>query len=438
MESGREHVEWTTYSAWLRADTWRQLAFRHKALASVALLGGGTALGQGLTVIVTPIITRLYNPSDLGLAGILIAFVGFASVGVGLCYELAIVSARNQREADSILMAALLFCIPTSIVAGVLMLVMIRRNILSFEMLPTWSVPLAVLGLIFIGVFTSLRYWFIRKADFSSVGSALIAQGAGRATVSVALGFGHAGWVGLLLAELSGRALGIGRMMREVGPHLVKILVPLDLGFYGHTLRRNWKFPVIVLPSSLIDSMSTALPVTVISWLFGAAAAGEFVLVNRVARLPAGLIAASVADVFHSHISRVFMGDPAQVRPTLWRAAKKLGLISGAIYLPLAVLGPFAFGVIFGRSWSNAGIIMTILSPAMFVSTIVSPLSRALLVGDFFQWKFLSDAVRLTIPMAGLLGMHHLGYDLLPGLFAFSALDTLTSLFYFGVIWKCS
>src|SRR5450631_490306 len=99
--------------------------------ASVFKLGGGTALGQGLVVIATPVLTRLYGPEEMGVLGIFMAFVGFMSVGVGLRYEMAIVSAHADVEADHLLAASLLAAIPVSVISGIIMAVLIKYNFLS-------------------------------------------------------------------------------------------------------------------------------------------------------------------------------------------------------------------------------------------------------------------------------------------------------------------
>src|ERR1700689_4427028 len=65
----------------------------------VAVLGGGTALAQGFTLLFAPILTRLYTPDDVGRMGLYLAFAGFAGVAASLRYEVAIVSAVDDREA---------------------------------------------------------------------------------------------------------------------------------------------------------------------------------------------------------------------------------------------------------------------------------------------------------------------------------------------------
>jgi hypothetical protein len=46
---------------------------------SIVLLGGGTAIGQGLSVLATPLLTRLFTPSDFGVMGAFVSIVPYQS-----------------------------------------------------------------------------------------------------------------------------------------------------------------------------------------------------------------------------------------------------------------------------------------------------------------------------------------------------------------------
>lgn len=405
---------------------------------NVLKLAGGTALGQGFVVVSTPVITRLYTPEEMGVLGIFMAFVGFLSVGVGLRYEMAIVSAKNGREANHLLVASLFFALPTSIAAGFAMSIMIRYDLLSYGTLPMWSAIAAVIALLVTGVFTALRYWYVRQADFSGVSKALVSQGFGRAVTPIALAWGQVGWIGLLVGEIAGRALGIVRLLRGAAPAIVKAMKPFDKAYYRSILKDNWKFPAVVLPSSLIDSLAAMLPLPVLAFFFGPAAAGQFLLVQRLSQLPAGLVSASVGDVFHSHISDAHRSDPCRMRPILWTVTKKLGTISTLIYLPLALVAPFIFGSIFGQEWAETGLLVSILAPVSLLGMVVSPVSRLLFVVNRSELKLIIDGVRLFVPIFGLWAMHDMGYNFWYSVAAFSFLNSLNYILYFGLIWYAS
>ena len=403
---------------------------------NVLKLGGGTALGQLLVVMATPVITRLYSPADMGLLGIFMALVGFAGVGVALRYEMPMVSVRDDREAECLLTSSLLLTVPMSLIAGLVLYTMIRNDLLSYGLLPGWSAAAAVFLLVLTGVFTSLRYWLVRQGKYEIVGRALVFQGFGRASVPVILGLAQIGWIGLLFGEITSRVLGIGRMLRVAWPAIRSSVRPFSSGYFNSILLRNWKSPAVLLPSSLIDALAAMIPLPIISYLFGTEAAGQFFLVQRLCGLPAGLIATSVADVFHPTIANAHWNDPGQVRAILRRVTRKLTFASVAIYIPIALFSPFVFGFVFGKEWHETGICMAIISPLSMVSLVVSPVSRLLLVVDKIELKFIFDTVNLLVPNSGIFIMNYFGYGFLSSLGVYIAFSIVANIIYYGLIWR--
>lgn len=43
---------------------------------NVAVLAGGTAVGQAIVVLASPILTRLYTPEDFGVLAVYTSFLG--------------------------------------------------------------------------------------------------------------------------------------------------------------------------------------------------------------------------------------------------------------------------------------------------------------------------------------------------------------------------
>ncbi len=421
-----------------RVSRLRSFLSGNRFAGNVLKLAGGTALGQGLVVISTPVITRLYPPEQMGILGIFMAFVGFLTVGMGLRYEMAIVSARDDREANHLLVACLFFSLPASLLAGFILWFMIRYDLLSYGELPGWSAMAAVLALLVTGVFTALRYWHVRQAGFAEVSRALVSQGFGRSVVPIAMAWGQFGWIGLLVGEVAGRTLGVVRLLRGAVPLIGEALRPFDKAYYRSVLRANWKYPAVVLPSSLLDSLAAMLPLPLLAFFFGPAAAGQFLLVQRLSQLPAGLVSASVGDVFHSHLSDAYRREPGHVRAILWQVTKKLGAVSALTYLPLALVAPFIFGSLFGQKWAETGLLVAILAPVSLVGMVVSPVSRVLFVVNRSELKLIIDFVRLFVPALGLWGMHAMEYDFWHSVAVFSLLSTLNYLLYFGLIWYAS
>src|SRR6185437_14546898 len=101
-------------------------------LRNFSILSGGSAVAQGFSVAVAPLITRLYLPDTLGQLGLFTAFINVAVLVASLRYELAIVSARNDREAAQLTLSCLLFGLPISTAAALTFYLLVRNGILGY------------------------------------------------------------------------------------------------------------------------------------------------------------------------------------------------------------------------------------------------------------------------------------------------------------------
>jgi O-antigen/teichoic acid export membrane protein len=385
-----------------------------------------------IVVAVTPLLTRLYTPDDMGVFGVFASFVAVASVAVCWRLDLGVATAASRNEAAGLAVLCLLVALPTSLILGAGLAGLIEARWLSFDLLSMWSVPLAAVALTATGVFSALRYWHVGQFEFNTVGSALVRQGAGRAGASVAFGLLGTGWAGLLLGDLAGRLVGIRRLWVDAYPALrAEIQSFGGAGLLGR-LRQARRYPLIVLPSSLLDAAAAALPIPVIATLFGPAAAGQFALVWRVGSIPSGLVASAVADVFHAHAAAAQREEPARVRSLMWGTCKRLALVATLVFVPLCGLAPLVFGWVFGERWETAGWLLLLLLPMWWSATVISPLSRVLIVSGRLVLKLVFDISYLVLPIGTLLAFR--GQSLEVAVFAYGIAATVAYAIYAAVL----
>ena len=389
----------------------------------VARLSTGTAIGQALVVASTPLLTRIYPPDAFGQFGLFFSFASVATVFVGLRYDLAIASATGDVESDELLAAALLASVPTSLLAATCLWLMIAGDVLGLAALPVISVPVIAGLLLATGAVMALRYWNVRAFRFRVVAAASALQGFGRAIVPLALAAAGPGWWGLLAGDAAGRLLGAAGLARGAAPRLRGI----SAAAVAAAARRYWRYPAVIMPSSVFDAIAVALPLPLVSMLFGVGAAGQFVLVQRVAAVPASLVAASFADVIHAEGSRLRETGQSSLQILALKSARRLALLGAAIYVPVLILAPSVFPLLFGREWREAGVLAAILTPFLWLTLIVSPLSRLILVTGRTGLKFLADFVCLVLPAGALLVGRDLGFAW--AVATFSAASTLAYFF---------
>jgi lipopolysaccharide exporter len=395
----------------------------------VAVLVGGTALGQGLIVLASPILSRLYVPSDMGLMGLYVAFSGFASVAVSLRYETAIVSCKDSKEAAHLVLVCAILAIPMSFgLSGVLYFVIVF-SVLGFGVLSPYAAALAFPSSLFIATFLILRYWFIRDESFVTISRVLVSQNGARAAAQIGLGLTKLGWIGLLLGDLVGRGLGINLMLRSSWRAITQELFPLQFPPLLYVLKRYRKFPIYSLPSSLVDALALNLPIPLIAQLYGPQEAGYFTLVQRVLMVPLVLVGSSVADTFHARISSYSRETPRQVVPFFLRTAGVLLAFGVGPGVLLMMFGQAVFSWVFGEEWATAGLLVTAMVPLALAQLVVSPLSRVVFVFQGQELKLVYDVFSLL----ATLGIFIMAYSSELPLLHTIGLLSLTQTFVNGI-----
>ncbi len=370
-------------------------------LRSVLLLASGTALGQAIAILCTPIWTRFYSPDQTGVFAVFMACITFATAAVTLRYEIAIPNSANDSDADALLLLSMAVSLPCSILLSAFVFFMIKHDVISLGQLPRWSAIALMPALFVTGLFCSLRYWYVRKKDFHTISKVLVIQGSVRGFVPILIGFFQTTWIGLMAGEVAARLAGVYKMFTRALPALRALLARDGWGAVLKTGKQNWGFPGFVLPSALLDLLALTLPVPLIAHYYGASAAGVFFVAQRLTTLPVSFIGASVADVFHATIAEAFRERPGEVKRLLQEAMAHLARLGLITLIPLGVIAPFVCGKIFGSQYDQAGPIVALLVPWSFAQLISSPLSRLLVVANRTSLLLIFDVLALGAVLIG-------------------------------------
>lgn len=373
-----------------------------RLLRDVLLVARGTVIGQAPFVLATPLITRLFPATELGIYGVALAFVGIAAPVAGLRFELAAISAREPQDARILLVLSALMVVPVTGLAVALLSVLKVLDIGSYGAL-SWSL-VAVTGctIAAAGAYSTLRCWLARLGRFRRIANSLTLQGCLRAAIPVLLAPVTATAALLLAAELAARFSSIWLMVRPGGLVTAAPRVSVSWAAVQNCLRSYWKYPLLLAPSALIDAAATMLPVPILATCYGLGPAGKFALVQRLVVLPAALIVGSVGDAFHAHAAVVVGERPAAVNGFVASTARRLLLLALLVYVPVALIAPLIAGWVFGAQWADAGPMIAVLTPLCIAQTTVSPISRGLLLSGREERKLFADVACLALPIAAL------------------------------------
>lgn len=375
-------------------------------LRSVGVLSSGSAFGHLFTLAAAPFLTRIYSPRDFGALGLFTDFLSVVGVAVSLQYEISIVAGRDETEAAYLTFGSVLFAFPVSILAGVALWLLIYFSVLGFGVLPRYTPLLMTLTMMFVGLFTALRYWSVREQQFGPIAEGLVVQSGGRAVLQTVLGLTGFHASGMLLGEAAGRCLGMSKMLRSSWPKLLHHARTFTRQRLVQTLWFHRKFPMYSMPSSFLNALCLGLSLPLLIRQYGVSNGGYYSLVWKAITVPSVLITAAVADTFHSHLAVCARETPSEITKLFRKTSAALfgvGLVPAAI---LWFFGPALFAFVFGEKWKLSGTMAAMVAPWYLAQFVVSPLSRVVVVLSGQELKLLWDLLCL----AALLSVFYLAH----------------------------
>ncbi|MFS0674968.1 lipopolysaccharide biosynthesis protein [Ornithinibacillus sp. 179-J 7C1 HS] len=324
---------------------------------NVMIMATGTAAAQAVSLVLSPIITRLYGPEAYGLMGVFMAIVAIVGPIAALTYPIAIVLPKEDKDAKGIAKLSLVISTCFAILACLLLLIFKDPIVKLFNMEPVAPFVLLIpVVILFAGIFQVTEQWLIRTKQFRvsarvAFVQALLLQG-GKAGI----GFFHPVASVLIVLTAIGEGVRAGLMMLFARKSLNFSTADLkDKSVDMKTLAKSHRdFPMYRAPQVLLNAVSQNIPVLMLTTFFGPAAAGFYAIGRTVLSMPTQLIGKSVGDVFYPRIS-----EASNNQENLTRLIRKATFSLGAIgFVPFALVvafGPWLFSFVFGAEWHVAG-----------------------------------------------------------------------------------
>ncbi len=379
---------------------------RGRFARSVITLAGGTALGQAIAVLGSPVLTRLYTPDDFGILAIYSSALGIVSVIASLRYELAIPLPDDDKDATALLALSLGIVAVISLLTGFgvwLLGEQITRWANASALHPyLWLLPLGV-GI--VGTYQVFNYWAVRKHAFGQIATTRLHQSIGTLVTQIGLGLLKIEALGLLGGKVIGQGIGI-MILASLAKRTVNSISFADI---GRVARRYYRFPLLSSFSGLLNSMGLRLPVLLLATFYGPQVAGWFALGQKVVGLPMGLLGQAVAQVYLAIVSRLLQENNTGIEFVFLKAARRL-LFWGSIPIVMLILtGPWLFSFVFGAEWREAGSYVQLLAIMFLFQFVIVPLSQTMNVLEKQDLQFIWDCGRLVLVVGTIWGIWQLG-----------------------------
>jgi O-antigen/teichoic acid export membrane protein len=360
---------------------------RNPFLKNILILTSGTVLAQTVSVLIAPLLTRLYTPEQFGVFGIYFTIITIIGSIINGRYHLAIIIPKKDLDAFNLMIGSFLFSFIATIVFTLFILIIDNSEISILDSSKFsfygYFLPFSVF---LIGIYESLNYWILRNKKYQKASVSKVSQKIGEATLGLSLGLAGLG-KGLILADIFGR------------------LTMSCVAFFQSSLKfKNIKFKKIIFQlnkyrsfplnnsfPTVLNVSSSHMPLLIISSIYTDAITGFFNLSRQVLSMPLSMISVSLSQVLLNEISEKIKSN-LTIIGIFKKICYRLSLLALIMAIFISIFGPFLFKYIFGEAWLTAGYFSAILAIGFAIKFVVSPFSVLLYplnkIKEIGYWQF--------------------------------------------------
>lgn len=364
---------------------------------NVMMVTGGSVFAQALSVLMSPIVTRIYAPKDYGIMTLYISFLGMVNLLGSLTYDDAIPIADDDENAFNVLVLCFMILF---FITLVMFLLLFNSNYL-FVLFNTKELIeykyLIPIGFFLTGIYMILSKWALRQKDYLSIAKTKYSQSIVANLTKIIYGLTLSGPLGLIFGSIFSQSAGIITLIKPNVLYFKKLAKQSNAEKVKYLAKRYLNFPLFSTPGLFVLSLSGQLPAIFISALYGTTVVGHFGLALGITFMPMTLVGKSVQDVFYGEAASLGCNNPARVRDLSNKLLKKLILFGSVPLIILLVGGPILFSFVFGARWETAGEYSRILSLFVFCHLIFHPISVVFSIFEEQKKSFLLSFLRLAL-----------------------------------------
>lgn len=382
-------------------------------IENVATMMSGRTVAAIIALVTIPIVARLFEPADFGVAAIFVSITGIAITMSSLRYELALVLPKHEADAEILL--GFTYRVLTCFCLAVLLLIAVYRglgaNVEAVALLGEW-IWLLPLSIWLMGAIEIQESWLARRKEFKTASIALVAGNTSTSVARIGFGavWGSSAW-GLVSGYLIGGACRCAVQQRASGsvPYR-RVFTRIGWRELREVARRYSDFPRLNTPAAVIFSLGQNLPVLLFGAMFSPAIVGYYAMAYRLTEVPVSIVANSMRKVFLQKAAEINLRQES-LRNAFLLATGGLAVVGAIPFVILALFGQVLLVWLLGERWLVAGTYLEIMAALLFMNWVASPTGPVFIVLRKQQaWLYLQMA--MTALRLGSFGVAYaLGAD---------------------------
>lgn len=321
---------------------------------NIMVIMAGTGMAQVIGFLLSPVVSRLFSPSDFGVSGSFAAVAGVIIAGVTLGYDQAIMLPKKKEHAFNIFFLSILSALFVSFLCLLFCLIAPASANGLMKTHGSWPLVLLVLSVMVAGINMSCQAWSVRAKAFKATSVSQMIRSFTANASRMGFGFLKAGAPGLIISAVLGDILASINLVRVLLPDLAAMWSRVRWVRMKRLAKLYRDFPIYSASQNVINALSAGLPIFLLTRYFGISVTGAYAFGMTVLSVPMGFITGALRQVLFQKASESLHqgGSLAALYVKITAILFAMALVPSII---LIIWAPQLFTWIFGSQWQLAG-----------------------------------------------------------------------------------
>ncbi len=398
-------------------------------MRDAARISAGTVLGQAISVVTLPVITRIYGAEILG------GWAAIQSISTILAYlcDLGMSQAIMLEEDEKIeglyrvvTTISILVCLASLPLLFPYYALVLRRGVAG-----------ALIHSVFVAVYTftfrqvqTCYIWLNREKEYRALMKNPIINYGSIAVCSIALGLSGFKTYGYYIGTTMGQLLTLLYMRRELPPKMLCA----DWSYIKSTVREHGQYVRFQMPAQLTAQARQQLPNLLIGGLFGDAVLGYFSVSQKLISIPVNLIGQALGKVFYQTLAELHRKGE-RIADFVGRNMSRAIRAAFAPMVLFAAFGDAAVVLFFGREYAVGGVISRIMVFRACFTFLSTALTGIDIVLGKQQYALITCAAQTVLGALGVIGSYYLTGNIYVCTLALVGGFLVVQILYYGKIY---
>lgn len=353
-----------------------------KLIKNSTKLLSANVFAQAIGLAVYPILTRLYTPENFGVLNLFLSIGSICILLATLDYQQAIVLPKEEKHGIAIVHLCLMIAL--TVAAIVLMSVPFSGAIATLFKTPAleewyFLLPLYILAM---AGWNILSYWYIRHAEYNRNSGYQVTQSSLGAGLKIGLGYGGYLQGGMIVSSVIAPVLALLTSCMLAWKKHIRPLLCYNRDNIQEVAQTYRKFPVYSFPSSLLNMLSSQLPVLLLTPIFGNSEIGLFSMAILLGFAPLSMISKTLSQTLYQHtVDKLHARQDIRGVYRRFSSCMLIAIVPTFTFLWLIL--PELTSLLLGKEWEATGHILRWMLPWLAANTLTA--STGFLAGIFFK-----------------------------------------------------